>query len=249
MTEISTRQKLKLQILPQPDLTTCGPTCLQAVYRYYNHSISLKNVIEDIPQFAEGGTLAVILGEDALQRGYRATLYTFNLHVFDPTWFSLPRARLIEKLKQQLEAKSDSKLQAATRAYLGFLEHGGEIRMTDLTNELIRKYLNRGAPILTGLSATYLYQEQRELSDATPDDVRGFPTGHFVVLFGYDREKREVLIADPLNPNPLAQEQRYSVSIDRVKTAILLGVMTYDANLLVIEPTSQPVERPRDCKS
>jgi hypothetical protein len=108
--------------------------------------------------------------------------------------------------------------------------------MQDLTNELIRKYLNRSVPILTGLSATYLYQEQRELPDSTPDDIRGWPTGHFVVLRGYDRKKRDVMIADPLHPNPMAASQLYHVSFDRVKCAILLGVMTYDANLLIIEP-------------
>jgi hypothetical protein len=44
------------------------------------------------------------------------------------------------------------------------------------------------------------------------------------------------MIADPLHPNPMAASQLYHVSFDRVKCAILLGVMTYDANLLIIEP-------------
>ena len=137
---------------------------------------------------------------------------------------------------EQVRVKRIPKLQTATEAYLDFLRLGGKIEMQDLTNELIRKYLNRSTPILTGLSATYLYQEKRELADSTPDDIRGWPTGHFVILCGYDRRRREVLIADPLHPNPMAPVQRYHVSIDRVKCAILLGVMTYDANLLIIEP-------------
>ena len=33
--------RLSLDILPQPDELTCGPTCLQAVYRYYDDNISL----------------------------------------------------------------------------------------------------------------------------------------------------------------------------------------------------------------
>ena len=235
MSETREGQRLKLQILPQPDLTTCGPTCLQAVYDYYEDVLPLTQVVNEIPQLVDGGTLAVVLGHHALRRGYRATLLTFDLHVFDPTWFSASPEQLSEKLREQMAVKETPKFRAATRSYLEFLEHGGQIQMQDLTNELIRKYLNRSVPILTGLSATYLYQEKRELLDSTPDDIRGHPTGHFVVLCGYDRKNREVLIADPLHPNPMAEGQRYHVSIDRVKCAILLGVMTYDANLLIIE--------------
>lgn len=239
MSETTERHRLKLEILPQPDLTTCGPTCLHAVYGYFDDPLPLTRVVTEIPQLVDGGTLAVVLGRHALQRGYRATLYTFDVQLFDPTWFRQKPDKpvvLSEKLKQQITVKDSPKLQAATEAYLDFLELGGQIRMQDLTSELIRKYLNRSAPILTGLSATHLYQEKRELPDSTPDDIRGWPTGHFVVLCGYDRKEREVLIADPLHPNPMAEGQYYHVSIDRVKCAILLGVMTYDANLLIIEP-------------
>ena len=240
MSETTERHRLKLEILPQPDLTTCGPTCLHAVYGYFDDILPLKQAITEIPQLVDGGTLAVVLGRHALERGYRATIITFDLQVFDPTWFDgneVPDPDLLsDKLRRQMAQKESPKLRAATDAYLEFLALGGQIRMQDLTNELIRKYLNRSVPILTGLSATYLYQEKRELLDSTPDDIRGWPTGHFVVLCGYDRKNREVLIADPLHPNPMAAGQLYHVSIDRVKCAILLGVMTYDANLLIIEP-------------
>ena len=62
------------------------------------------------------------------------------------------------------------------------------------------------------------------------------PAGHFVVLCGYDRVEKTVLVADPYQPNPLAPGQQYVVSIDRVICAILLGILTYDANLLIIQP-------------
>jgi hypothetical protein len=37
-------------------------------------------------------------------------------------------------------------------------------------------------------------------------------------------------------PNPLATEHLYELDIDRVINAILLGILTYDDNLLVILP-------------
>ena len=232
--------RLKLDILPQPDDTTCGPTCLHAVYRYYGEEVPLPQVIEEVRKLDEGGTLATLLGIHALKRGYEATLYTLNLHVMDPTWFLPDSEPLAERLELQAAAKPWPKLQLATEAYLEFLELGGQIYMEDFTTALIRKYLKRSIPILTGLSATYLYGSAREYGPKfEPDDIRGVPAGHFVVLTGYHAETREVLVADPFLPNPLAPGHNYLMDIDRVISAILLGILTYDANMLIIEPRTQ----------
>jgi len=234
-----TRERLRLQfsILPQPDEITCGPTCLHALYRYYGDELSLEQVIAEVPMLEGGGTLAVLLACHALRRGYRARIYTYKLQLFDPTWLAPGATGLPEKLRRQMAFKHDPKLQAASRAYLEFLELGGELRFEDLTTALIRKYLNRSVPIVTGLSATYLYRSPREFGPhADYDDIRGEPSGHFVVLCGYDRQARSVQVADPLLPNPVAPVQLYEIGIDRVLCAILLGVLTYDANLLIIQP-------------
>ncbi len=230
--------KFHFDILPQPDDTTCGPTCLQAVYRYYDFDVSLTRVITECPRLDEGGTLGVQLGCHALRRGFQATIFTYNLQVFDPTWFKPPPGRLAAKLEAQMDAKDVPKLHTATKAYLEFLSGGGRIFMEDLTATLIRKYVKRQIPVLTGLSATYLYGDPREIGpECEPDDVRGSPAGHFVVLCGYDRATRGVLVADPLTPNPLAKEHHYVIDVDRVICAILLGILTYDANLLIIQPS------------
>lgn len=245
------KHRLHVDILPQPDQTTCGPTCLHAVYRYYGDEQPLADVVARTARLAGGGTLAVMLGCDALRRGYRARIHTFNLHVFDPTWFARGAAvDLAERLRRQAELKRhDSKLAAATAAYLAYLALGGELVWGDLTAGLLRKYLRRGVPILTGLSSTYLYQEPREVPPADrPDDVEGVPTGHFVVLSGYDKRSRTVQIADPLADNPVALEHHYAVRAERVVCSILLGVLTYDANFLIVEPPpdapSNPEARP-----
>ena len=92
---------------------------------------------------------------------------------------------------------------------------------------------------MTGLSSTYLYRDMRELPDTNKDDdVRGDPAGHFVVLYGYDRNKRLVEVADPYRQNPLGQGLYYTVDMHRLIGAVLLGCLTYDANLLIIEKPS-----------
>ena len=228
--------RLHLDISMQPDDTTCGPTCLHAVYEYYGDSISLQQVIEEVEKLEGGGTLAVLLGNHALKRGYKASIYTYNLHVFDPTWFEKKKS-LADKLKAQAAIKNNEKISFATQGYLEFLENGGRLLFEDLTIELIRRFLKKSVPILTGLSATYLYRAERENPDNDiEDDVAGVPTGHFVVLCGYDNEKREVLVADPYRKSPVSGDQYYMVSIARLLGAVLLGILTHDANLLVIEP-------------
>lgn len=234
-------RRLELAILPQPDDSTCGPTCLQAVYRFHGDQVHLAGLISEISPLATGGHLAVQLACHALKRGYDATIHTYNLRLFDPTWFG-GGVDIVERLRRQVKVKKGSRLKSATRHYVEFLELGGDLRYEDLTQELITGYLDEGLPVLTGLSATYLYGCSREVgSDRLAyDDVRGIPTGHFVVLYGHDRRKRAIHIADPLQDNPGFRSRYYTLPASRVIAAILLGDVTWDANLLVIRPRTRP---------
>lgn len=233
------KQRLELDILPQPDDTTCGPTCLHAVYRYYNDRLPLEKVVREVERLEHGGTYAAYLALHALRRGYDATLYTWNLQVFDPTWADLSPRDMAARLEARSKLKSHAHLRRAHQAYLDLLRAGGEVAFEDLTTRMIRKFLNRGTPIISGLSSTYLYQTMRELGhDLRDDDIRGDPQGHFVVLCGYDKEDRTVLVADPMHPNPAFQGLQYVVDIDKLVCSILLGILTHDADMLVIEPRS-----------
>ncbi len=251
------KHALELEIQPQPNDTSCGPTCLAAVYRYWNDEVELKQLISETSQLDGGGTLAVHLACHVLGRGYEARITTYNLNVFDPSWFasdgSVDNEYLSQKLKQQLAAKGArddidlERLQVATEYYLQFLMLGGRVQMRPLDERLIVSTLTEEIPILCGLSATYLYQEPRERAQALDaqgqtsiaDDVGGDPTGHFVVLHGYDPKSGNVLIADPLHPNPIAPTNKYAASLSQVTAAVLLGIVTYDANLLTLVPRQE----------
>ena len=233
--------KRNFQIGAQPNDTTCGPTCLQSVYQYFGDTIDLEKVIKEVQYLTDGGTIAVFLGNHALKRDYDVTIYTYNLQVFDPTWFQHSEVNVKEKLIQQLKFKKNKKLEEATHAYIEFLNAGGKILFEPLTSRLINQFLKKSIPVLTGLSATYLYQNAREIQDTmVSDDIRGTPTGHFVVLYGNNR-KRRVLVADPYEKNPFSRDQKYKVKMDQLIGAILLGALTYDANLLVIQKKKESV--------
>ncbi|CAL94363.1 hypothetical protein [Azoarcus olearius] len=233
---------LPLHMLPQPTETTCGPTCLQSVYRYWGSDVALEDVIGRTRALEHGGTFAVFLACDALTHGFEATIYTYNLTVFDPTWFRR-RLDIAERLRAQLAVKDDPRIAHVTEGYLEFLRLGGKLRFTDLSPPLIRGMLRRRHPIITGLSSTFLYRVAREYGPTDiVDDLRGTPSGHFVVLAGYDRGERKLLVADPYGPHPYGGTRDYWIRMDRVFNAILLGIVTHDANLLVLAPRRRPEE-------
>lgn len=229
---------LGFDIQSQPDEVTCGPTCLHSLYQYYGEDTSLAQVIKEVKQLRAGGTLAVMLGNHALQNGYKATIFTYNLHVFDPTWFKGSSKRMIYNLRRQMKFKHKRrKLQTASEAYIKFLENGGQIKYQELDEKLIKEFLSKSVPILTGLSATHLYGTAREIPQFNEyHSVKGEPVGHFVIISGYEDESNTVYLSDPMTPNPMGRGQVYNVSFQRLINSIMLGIVTYDANLLVIEP-------------
>jgi hypothetical protein len=228
----------KFKILPQPDDTTCGPTSLHAVYSFFRYTVNLEEVIESVNYLEEGGTLAVFLGLDALSKGFSAKIYTYNLKVFDPSWKDLSKEELLKKLDAQLTYKKGKKFAMATQAYKQFLSQGGEISFDMLDEDLIKGYLQNNIPILAGLSATYLYQSPREYTTKNDqsvfDDLKGDPMGHFVVLTKLEDEY--VWVADPYKDNPISQNNYYKIDIKRLINAVHLGILTYDANILIVAP-------------
>lgn len=240
---------LNIKIQTQPDDVTCGPTSLHSVYEYYGDPISLLQTINETKSVPSGGTIAPLLAIHALKRGYACTIYAYNIDIFDPTWFypkELSSFQLIEKLKQQLQYKKRFRIVESSEAYIHYLELGGIILQENLTPQLLKDFFKQQVPVITSLSETYLYRNKRQYEYLKPeeinqivgatidDDIKGEPSGHFMVLCGYDENHRHVVVADPHSANPISGDNYYKVSISRLINAIMLGVLTYDANLLLI---------------
>lgn len=236
---------IDLKIEPQPDDETCGPTSLHAIYRYYNYKISLDEVIDTVERSHSGGTLSPLLGKHALMHGFSATIYVNNMDLFDPTWFKKgigdPELVLL-KLKSQAKFKFAKNLTQASQAFQDFLIAGGQIRFKTIEVDMLKEYFHKKIPILTGLNSTYLYRTSRECFTkegvSYNDDIRGTPCGHFVVLCGYNDKNKLVVVADPYRSNLFTEtaSNYYNVSSRRLINAIMLGVTTFDAQLLIIEP-------------
>ena len=254
--------ELPVLIERQPDYTTCGPTALHAIYRYYGDPIDLATVIRETRKLPGGGTLAIHLAVHALQRGYDVTGWACSVRHVDPTWFVRPDgddrastalAVAVPDLPARLRARAlarglldDPRYGPALEGIEQFTELGGRYVWGDLSPELISSVLARGTPLLAGTNGTYLYQCSRETAEG-PDDIRGEAFGHFIVLCGYRESDRTVAIADPLKDNPLHDSKYYRATVHRLIGAIFLGVLSDDGNLLLIrprEPAAAPAGAP-----
>ena len=234
---------IELSINTQPDDLSCGPTSLHAIYRYYGVDVPLENLIMNVGRSLSGGTLGPTLGSHALLQGFDVIIYINNLTEFDPTWFVHGKgnpAVLVKKLEEQLRYNKDPEIQHVTKAYLDYLSLGGQVYFKSIDVQVLKHYFDQKVPVIAGLNATYLYRCAREKytseGKAVFDDIKGGPCGHFVVLCGYDEHHKLVVVADPHRKNPLSHDNYYKVSSHRLINAIMLGVTSYDANLLIIRP-------------
>jgi hypothetical protein len=229
--------ELPVQINRQPDYTTCGPTSLHALYRYYGDTITLEQVISEMTMHSTGGTVSVHLAVHALQRGYEVATWVSNVNYWDPTWFQ-KETDLAAKLRARFEAKKWNQTErhkAALASMEEYLALGGRVVWGDLTPDRISGVLADGMPILAGTNGVYLYQCMRESPDG-PDDIKGDPYGHFIVVCGYRDSDNSVSVADPLMDNPAHGTKYYRASVHRLIGAIVLGAASDDANCLVIRP-------------
>ncbi len=230
---------LDIHIEPQPNGVTCGPTCLHAIYHYLGNTLTLNEVIQQVSYLENGGTLAVLLGCHALTLGYQVTLHSLNMYILDPTWIALDKQALLHKLNEQITRSKNPKIITTTKAYCQFLELGGTICFSEITEAQLARYIDNNIPLLSGVNSTYLYTSMRDYTGAQDqvvyDEFLGEPTGHFVVLRGCDTENHKLFIADPYAPQSLSTTHYYDVSFAHWLHAHLLGISTYDTELLAIE--------------
>lgn len=226
--------KLNLHVSKQPDDESCGITCLQAIYDYYAHPTSLDKLKNEIEHWQTGGTVAVNLARHALGRGFSAEIHTYNIKIFDPTWKDLSPKDLSRKLNQRARKIRSKKQKMVIGFYQDFLKKGGVLKFDDLDEDLLSRLFKDHKPIICGLSATYLYQHMRETPDNDENDIIGQPVGHFVVVTGWDPHTRTVTIQDPLRKNPISDTGTYKLPFTKFSNAVMLGILTYDENLLVI---------------
>ena len=246
----ATRRVLAVPRYPQPDATSCGPTCLAQVLQYYGIEAGVEELVGRVSKNADGGTQAVHLAHLAMDLGLKVRLYPFGARVFDPSWWDLDTAEVVDRLDRRGAALTASGADPddvdTLRAWRELLARGGQIAFKEPSVDLMISVLARGRPLIAGLNATWLYREMRERpQDNVSDDLAGWPVGHFVVLSGYTGGGLHVHVRDPSDDAPDhlhptgARRGNYPVPGQRLLNAILLGDSTRDAVLLETWPSAQ----------
>jgi hypothetical protein len=218
--------KLKVPYFKQKAMT-CGPSSLQQVMAYYGKKMKLGDIIKDIPMFMDGTYLAY-LAKYAMEAGFKPLIITYNVDIFDPTWFRLSRKSLIKKLRSRSRIrKLDINIRRGCKSYVDYLESGGKLSFNFTTTEIIKKYLKKKRPIIVRLSSTILHDRKRlDLNKDKRDDISGSPGFHFVVVSGYKNGK--FLIVDP-------QKKKYGGTRWVNEEFFLFTCLTALGDMLVLE--------------
>lgn len=186
---------------------SCGPSSVQQVLYYYGIKKDLKEIMENMKLFDKGGTSDDgALGDYMLKQGFNVRIYTIDTKKFDPSWSKLGRKELLKKLKKSKDVSRGFK-KYAYEVLIDFLKHGGKIEFKPISLAMIKKYLDRGIPLLAGVDDSLLYGVKRSRKTFYDDDIKGKVWGHELVLAGYKKDK--LLVVDPADTNPFTKSGKY----------------------------------------
>ena len=224
---------LPIQRIKQPP-NECEPTCLKQILDYFKIDSHLDDLIKRISgDKFKWHNWDYNTGRVAIEHGLDVTIYTRSAGIFDPTWFELSAEDLLSKLKEEAEYfKTETyvglpSFKEDIKAAIRFLESGGRINFTPISEKLIKEQLDQHKPLIAGVSYTLLVNAPRERYFTKekrwkPDDIKGQPYGHVVVICGYKDDSYQ--IADPW---PQA-EDKYNV----IGTILLDAILRNDSNLI-----------------
>lgn len=227
---------MRLNILPQINHQLSGAETLRGIYAYYGEDISMDDLVVSTTRFSNRRLRPLALAIDALERGYAVTVHCCDTRIFDLSWMGLVSSELKEKLEYH-KSKADSvHLTQTFDAYIQILEKGGTIDLSEINRAVIRKAVELKAPIIAAVSATHLFHSKREYLDSKDrpvlDDAKGKTAGHLVAVTAW--VGKEITLHDPYLANPITGKAKYKVYISRLMRSILLGVLSYDAQMVVI---------------
>lgn len=224
----------------------CALECLASVITYFDKketkSKDLSNQIGTVDwKWRNWDYLVATL---ALKKGFKSKIYTRSTQVFDPSWFSFSKERLIKKLENyqkniSLILNSNKKVYnefyfwrhpryeiSEITAAINFLKNGGEIVFHKIEDSVIKKYIDKKIPVFFVHNSTLLHNNKRKGENGIGDDFLGHHWGHVSLIIGYNNNN--YFIADP---NELLKNKHY---YSKNKEDVLESIIRFDQNIYVI---------------
>ncbi len=143
----------------------------------------------------EYGTWSPYIGIYAMKLGYNVEIFTYDVSLFDPTWFNLSNKSLIKKLKIAIKKIKDKDKKFGVRGYIDFLREGGKLTFKIPTKKILIKFLKKKIPPMAFVNSTAYYKRKRKDFKAGKRSEFGEVGGHCIVISGYKNGK--FIVTDP----------------------------------------------------
>ncbi|MCX6732949.1 MAG: hypothetical protein NTV98_05410 [Candidatus Roizmanbacteria bacterium] len=208
---------------------TCGPNCLLNIYESFGIKTSIKEILKDLNVTNKDYTYVPQLASHLNEKNLSTIILSSNPRTVSPTWEKLNSLEIMEKLKKWLiYNKKDEWLYENLLTYF-YLQEGGQIKILDLSTNVIDEYIERGFLLISCLNESWIWQ-QRKIKDIVEyDDIKGKGRGHFVVVYG--KEGDEYLISDPYPTKIKDRDGLYKIN----KQKLLVATLVWDRALIAVK--------------
>lgn len=215
----------------------CGPTVLSAVLNHFNIAVSPDEISNNLRYFTEEhGTFITCLGMYALEKNLDATIYTYDLDVFDLTWNNGTDELLYHLNKMLLKCNTEDEMKRlAIQYYIEFLKNGGHIEICPDFNFTFNNIFSKERAVIAGVSSQILYRGSR-INDNGDYDIYGKQEGHFIIAEPAVNASYMgiVDISDPYGLKSKYGKLNYSITFDTFVQAVLQSTHTHDGAWLEI---------------
>jgi hypothetical protein len=186
----------------------CVQSSASQMLSFYGINKSVEEIKKEVPVDidSEGKELGSSLGHIAtyfIQLGFKTTIHTVDLEIFDQSWKGSNNEQLINNLQERKKYIKHARYEEQIMnhvidGYILFLEKGGKVELPIVDEKYLYNLLTHG-PIYTVVSYNFLNQSPKykfvKNSKPMQDDMAGTPNTHVIVISGYKDGKFE--ITDP----------------------------------------------------
>ncbi|MBT3984899.1 hypothetical protein HOD38_03165 [archaeon] len=222
--------------------SSCGHSSLLQVLAYYGTKLELKEVVNEISSCEVDdlklGASECELGLFAMKRDFKSTVISLDVRRFDATWFDLSKEELKKKLELRSkflhnlspedfkEGQGTQYLDNVTKYYSEYFEKDGKVKFLPISKELIKKYIDKKIPVIALVSSQLYFKKARKYNGKF-DDIKGKPTGHWIVVSGYT--DKNFIITDP------ADDLEKDGNVEMEQNYLISSINTYGPVILIIE--------------
>lgn len=212
----------------------CGPICLLNIYAYLQIPLTLDTILNELNITQADLTWLPQLARNCLAHQLETIILSSNPFTVSFSWKDKTKEELITLLKAWLTHNSNDNWLKEVLFTLFYLEEGGNIKIVDLSTAILDDYLDNGYVLLSCLEESWLWGKRKIIDKAEFDDIKGHTRGHFVVVYG--KEKNNYLISDPY---PTGMEKRDGLyAIDKQK--LLVSTLVWNHEFLAVRKHVNP---------